>query len=87
MFLDLFAANLHCPRIAFEPFRSSARSMSAPTTPAKMQHRSVQRALERGSDLWGQEEAPLGTVNSVEDIWTWLQGPVLDVIFTDRNAR
>lgn len=61
--------------------------MPAPPSPTHMYHRSVQTALETGSDLWDVEEASLGTLNSVENIWKWLQGPVIDVIFTDRNAR
>lgn len=47
----------------------------------------MQTALETGSALWDEEEHSLGTVHSVENIWEWLQGPVLDLIYTDRNAR
>ena len=52
-----------------------------------MFYRSVQTALESGSDLWNDEGASLGTVTTVENIWEWLQGPVIDLIYADRNAR
>lgn len=49
--------------------------------------RSVRSALESGSDLWDEDEASFGTENSVNNLWEWLEGPVVDVLFADRNAR
>lgn len=47
--------------------------------------RSVRSALENGSDIWGDDETPFGLVNSAEQIWEWLQGPVVDLAYTDAN--
>lgn len=47
--------------------------------------RSVRSALENGSDLWDDDEAPFGLVDSAEKIWEWLQGPVVQLAYTDAN--
>lgn len=46
--------------------------------------RSVRSALEN-SDLWDDGEASFGLVDSAEKIWEWLQGPVVDLAYTDEN--
>lgn len=51
------------------------------------EHRSVRSALENGSDLWDDDEAPFGLVDSADDIWEWLQGPVVDLAYADTNSR
>lgn len=50
-------------------------------------NRSVRSALENGSDLWDDDETPFGLVDSAEKIWEWLQGPVVDLAYTDTNNR
>eukprot|EP00752_Nemacystus_decipiens_P010771 g9583.t2 len=47
--------------------------------------KSVRSALENGSDLWDDDEAPFGLVDSAEKIWEWLQGPVLHLAYTNEN--
>lgn len=50
-------------------------------------HRSVRSMLESGSELWDDAGSSFGTVNRAQDVWQWLQGPVIGVLYADRNAR